>query len=65
MDTFPEYTEDDFNWNHELNMPQRVVDNMSTDEIVNVKRLKALVKSRCATPEEISQYTRIMLAETW
>jgi hypothetical protein len=64
MDEQIDFTEDDFNWNHELNMPQRVVDNMSQDEIVNVKRLKTLVKSRCATPEEISEYTRIMLAET-
>jgi len=23
-----EFTEDDFNWNHELNLPQRIVDDM-------------------------------------
>jgi hypothetical protein len=28
MDEQIDFTEDDFNWNHELNMPQRVVDNM-------------------------------------
>jgi hypothetical protein len=60
-----DFTVDDFNWNHELNLPQRVVDVMSPDEVNNFKRVKALVKAGCATPEEITEYTRIVMSETW
>jgi hypothetical protein len=54
-----EFTEDDFNWNHELDVPQRVVDGMSPDEFNHLKRLRALIKSGCATPEEIAEYINI------
>lgn len=50
MDEQIEFTEDDFNWNHELNMPQRVVDDMSAVEVANIKRLKTTIRSGYATP---------------
>jgi len=55
----------DGNWNNELNMPQCVVDSMTPDEAFRTKQLRSLVKAGYATPDQVTEYTRIMMSYDW
>jgi len=50
------FTPDDFNWNHEFDLPQRIVDQMTSEEAKRYKRLQLLVENDLATTEEIAEW---------
>ena len=58
------FTEDDFDWNHDVDMPNRIANTLSPDQALKIKQLRALVKAKVATPEQVAEYTRIMMSYT-
>jgi hypothetical protein len=50
------FTSDDFNWNHEFDLPQQIVDQMTSEEAKRYKRLQLLVENDLATTEEIAEW---------